>query len=156
MKPATPIRPGIEVRLITAEETLPLRLAVLRPGRPRDSAIFPGDDAPDTRHYGAFLDGRLWSIASLYRAELPEKPGQEAFQLRGMATDPSARNQGLGRALMVACIEYTQAQRVPILWCNARITAADFYRKLEFEAIGPQFVIPDVGPHFRMWRRSGI
>jgi len=155
MKPSAPSRPEIEVRLISAEDTLPLRLAVLRPGRPRNSARFPGDDAPDTRHYGAFRAGRLLSIASLYRAELPEKPGQSAFQLRGMATDETARNQGLGRALVVACVEHARSERVPILWCNARTTAADFYRKLEFETIGPEFVIPDVGPHFRMWRKLG-
>ena len=153
MSPPSPFPSGIEVRLISAEETIPLRLAVLRPGRPRDSAIFPGDDASCTRHYGAFRYGRLLSIASLYRAELPEKPGKEGYQLRGMATEAAARNQGLGRALVIACVEFARSQHVPILWCNARVTAVDFYRKLEFETIGPEFVIPDVGPHFRMWRK---
>src|SRR5215468_9084643 len=141
MNPTAPTRPSIEVRAISTEDTIPLRLAVLRPGRPRDSALFPGDNAPGTRHYGAFRDGRLLSIASLYRAELPEKPSQEAYQLRGMATDETARNQGLGRALVYACIEYARSQRVPVLWCNARTTAVDFYRRLEFETIGPEFVI---------------
>jgi GNAT superfamily N-acetyltransferase len=142
---------GIEVRLISSAETLPLRLAVLRPGRPRESAMFPGDDAPDTKHFGAFREGKLLSIASLYGADLPDKPGLSAWQLRGMATAEEARNSGLGRALVHACTAYAREKHAQLLWCNARIVALGFYRKLGFDTIGPQFDVPDVGPHFRMW-----
>jgi GNAT superfamily N-acetyltransferase len=140
--------------MISSAETLPLRSAVLRPGRPVEAARFPGDDAAGTAHFGAFRDGKLLSIASLFHAELPEKPGLPAYQLRGMATDEQARNQGMGRALVLACLEHARAQQASLLWCNARIVALDFYRKMGFATIGPEFEIPDVGPHFRMWRSS--
>jgi GNAT superfamily N-acetyltransferase len=153
-KPVTPSLSPIEVRMISSAETLPLRSVVLRPGRPLEAARFPGDDAAGTAHFGAFRDGKLLSIASLFPAELPEKTGLTAFQLRGMATDEQARNQGLGRALVLACLEHARAQQAKLLWCNARIVALDFYRKLGFATIGPEFDIPDVGPHFRMWRNS--
>ena len=149
------MEPKIEVRFISSAETLPLRLAVLRPGRPRESAMFAGDDAKETKHFGAFRDGKLLSIASLFAAELPDQPGAAAYQLRGMATANEARGQGLGRALVVACLDYARQQRARVLWCNARIVALEFYRKLGFETIGPEFDIPDVGPHFRMWRGIG-
>jgi GNAT superfamily N-acetyltransferase len=143
-------RETAEVRAITAEATWPLRLAVLRPGRPIEAARFPGDDAPTTRHFGAFREGCLLGIASLYLAEMPEQPGLPAFQLRGMATAPEARGLGLGRALVHACNAFTRENGARLLWCNARTGAVGFYRKLEFEIIGGKFEIPDVGPHFRM------
>ena len=139
-----------EVRVITAAETWPLRLAVLRPDRPIESAQFPGDDAQTTRHFGAFREGSLLGIASLYLAEMPEQPGLTAYQLRGMATATGARGLGLGRALVHACIAFTRENRAELLWCNARIVALEFYRKLGFKVIGREFDIPDVGPHFRM------
>jgi GNAT superfamily N-acetyltransferase len=139
-----------EVRIITAAETWPLRLAVLRPGRPIEAAQFPGDDAATTRHFGAFREGRLLGIASLYLTEMPEQPGLSAFQLRGMATALEARGTGCGRALVHACIAFTRENGAPLLWCNARTVAVEFYRKLGFAVIGGEFEIPDVGPHFRM------
>lgn len=139
-----------EVWQITADETIPLRHAVLRPGRPVETARFPGDDLPTTRHFGAFRDGRLLSIASLFEAELPEEPGSAALQLRGMATAFQAQGTGLGRALVLDCVSFARKNGARLLWCNARVPASGFYRKLGFEIVGDEFDIPDVGPHFRM------
>jgi GNAT superfamily N-acetyltransferase len=141
---------AVEVRIVKATETWPLRLAVLRPGRPIEAAQFPGDDAATTRHFGAFRDGSLLGIASLYLAEMPDQPGSTAYQLRGMATAPEARGLGLGRALVHACLAFTRANGGRLLWCNARTVAVEFYRKLGFAVIGGEFELPDVGPHFRM------
>jgi len=151
-----PIGPT-EVRLITAEDTWQLRLAVLRPGRPITSAKFPGDDEPETRHFGAFQDGHLLGIASVYRTEMPEQPGLPAYQLRGMATAREARGRGLGRELVRACAEFACQREARLIWCNARVGAVGFYRKLGFEIIGQEFEIPDVGPHYRMFSQvSGV
>ncbi len=139
-----------DIRPITAAQTLPLRQSVLRPGRPLESAQFPGDDAPSTRHFGAFCHGELLGIASLFRATMPERPGLSSFQLRGMAVAPDARGAGLGRGLTLACISCAQEQGVQLLWCNARTSAAGFYQKRGFQIVGGEFDIPDVGPHFRM------
>jgi GNAT superfamily N-acetyltransferase len=144
-------RAAIKVRTITAKETWPLRLAVLRPGRPVEAAKFPGDDLPGTRHFGAFIGGKLLGITSLYLAEMPERPGVSAYQLRGMATALDVRGLGLGRALVQACAAFTRANEAQLLWCNARTGAVGFYRKLGFEITGGEFEIPDVGPHFRMF-----
>src|SRR5580658_7960316 len=96
---------GAGIRPITAAETRPLRRAVLRPGRPGKSAEFPGDEAADTRHFGAYRDGKLLAVASLFRVEMPERAGVAAFQLRGMATAPEAAGTGLGSALVAASVE---------------------------------------------------
>jgi predicted GNAT family N-acyltransferase len=141
----------IEVRAIPAGDTWPLRLAVLRPGRPAESAKFPGDDLASTRHFGAYRDGQLQGIASLYLAAMPEKPNCPAFQLRGMATAADARGLGLGRALVHSCMAFAREHEASLLWCNARVSAVEFYRRFGFEIWGGEFEIPDVGPHFRMF-----
>lgn len=143
----------IEVRTITAPETWPLRLAVLRPRRPLSAAQFPGDDLPSTKHFGAFRENGLVGIASLFLAEMPERPVTSALQLRGMATAPEVRGAGFGRALVTACVAFARQSRLELIWCNARTSAVEFYRKLGWEIIGEEFDIPDVGPHFHMWRR---
>ena len=145
----------IEVRLISAAEAWPLRQSVLRPGRPLEMAQYPEDHTLTTRHFGAFRGARLLGIATLLRMEMPEQPGVPALQLRGMATAPEVRGEGFGRALILACLTFARENGVPLLWCNARTGAVEFYRKLGFEIVGDEFIVPDVGPHFRMWLRPG-
>ncbi len=140
----------VEVRQVSAAETVPLRHAVLRPGRPVETALFAGDDLPSTKHFGAFRNGQLLCIASLFQAELPEESGVAAIQLRGMATAPEVQRTGLGRALVIGCVAFAREKGVRLLWCNARTYAAGFYTKMGFEIVGKEFDIPDVGPHYRM------
>jgi GNAT superfamily N-acetyltransferase len=140
-----------EVREITAGETIPIRCAILRPGFPPEAAIFEGDDRPDTRHFGCFLDGQLQGVASIYRAPLPGGvPVQEGFQLRGMAVQPEMRGRGCGVALVRACELQARSQGADLLWCNARSKAVEFYRRHGFSTVGEEFDIPTVGPHWRM------
>jgi predicted GNAT family N-acyltransferase len=144
---------AIEVRQISAADTVPLRHAVLRPGRPVETALFTGDDLPTTKHFGAFRDGQLLCTASLFEAELPEEAGVAAIQLRGMATASEAQRTGLGRALVLGCARFARENGAQLLWCNARVYAAGFYSKLGFEIVSDEFHIPDVGPHYRMsWK----
>jgi GNAT superfamily N-acetyltransferase len=143
----------IAVRPITTVATWPLRQSVLRPGRPLAAAQFLGDDLPSTKHFGAFQSDELVGIASLFLAEMPEHPGINAWQLRGMATAPAVRGAGFGRALVAACVAFATASGKPLIWCNARTSAVGFYRKLDWEILGAEFDVPDVGPHFHMWRR---
>ena len=135
---------------ITAEETIPLRLAVLRPGLPREAAIFPEDAR--AVHFGAFRDGEIVAIASLLREDLPGEAGR-GWRLRGMATAEAAQSQGIGGQLLRACLHYVAARGGEILWCNARTEAAAFYAKHGFAVRGEEFEIPGVGPHFVMWKR---
>jgi GNAT superfamily N-acetyltransferase len=155
MVTATPMEhiSQIEVRAITASETWPLRLAVLRPGRPLPAAQFAGDELPSTKHFGAFQGSALVGITSLFLADMPENPGLSALQLRGMATAPEVRGAGFGRALVAACLACGRESGMKLIWCNARTSAVGFYSKLSWEIAGAEFDIPDVGPHFRMWRR---
>jgi len=138
---------AVAVRTIASVDTHPLRRAVLRPGQPPEAAVYPGDDDPRTRHFGAFAGDRLVGIASLYAESRSGEPAR-GWRLRGMATDPSARGQGAGRALLVACVEHVAAEGGGELWANARIGALDFYTRAGFEVISERFEIAGIGGHF--------
>jgi GNAT superfamily N-acetyltransferase len=136
----------VAVRPITSAETHPLRLDILRPDQPPESAVYPGDDDPTTRHFGAFVGDRMAGIASLY-AEGRTGGQTVGWRLRGMATEPAARRRGLGRALLNACVEHVAAAGGGELWANARMVAVDFYVRDGFDVVSEQFDIPGIGPH---------
>jgi L-Ala-D/L-Glu epimerase len=56
---------------IRAEHAQPLRQALLHPDRPPAFSIYPGDGAATTLHVGAFADGALQGIASVYHEAPP-------------------------------------------------------------------------------------
>ncbi len=140
------------VKPIPAAHTHPIRAVVLRPGRPATEAVFPGDEDADTVHFGAYTEGRLAGIASIYREAPPGESDDRAWRLRGMATLPEVRGRRLGVALVEACLQRVAIHGGTRLWCNARTEASGFYRKLGFEIIGGEFDIPTVGPHYLMSR----
>jgi ribosomal protein S18 acetylase RimI-like enzyme len=139
-----------QIRPIASSATHPLRQAVLRPHQELASVSFPGDEAADTLHVGAFGDGVLIAVASVCREAPAGPPDRSAWRLRGMATDPAQRRSGHGRALVHACIEHAQRRGAAQLWCNARLSAADFYRALGFQEEGDPFELPEIGPHLFM------
>ncbi len=75
-----------------------------------------------------------------------------SFRLRGMATMPDVRGLGYGRQLLELCFEHIQHHGSDLLWCNARIGALEFYKRLGFTTIGPEFDIEGIGGHFVMWK----
>ena len=147
----TPEGQDIVIRRAEAAEILDLRHAVLRQGLPRSAAIFPGDDEPTSRHYGAFRGSQLLCCATLHRNQWD---GQPAFQLRGMATAPGARRTGIGRRVMQWIERDLRAGAdTLLLWCNARVPAVEFYRAMGWVVVSEPFEIPTAGPHVRMVKR---
>jgi GNAT superfamily N-acetyltransferase len=141
------------IRPISAADTIAVRWPILRPGFPRETAVFDGDDAATTLHFGAFDGGTLVGVASIYLVPFPPHPdAAPAFQLRGMATLPEVRGRHFGEALLAACVAAAREKGAALLWCNARTSAAKFYAKNGWQIVGEEFDIPTVGPHFRMRR----
>ena len=143
----------IILRPITASATRPLRQAVLRPGQPPESAIYPGDESPGAWHVGAYRGGDLLGIASVYIEAPAGEKDPCAYRLRGMAVLPHAQGQGYGRALVQACVRHVMAHGGNTLWCNGRVSVLGFYQALGFRLVGQQFDLPFSGPHFRLVRR---
>jgi GNAT superfamily N-acetyltransferase len=140
----------ITIHRVEAAKIIDLRHAVLRAGLARETARFPGDDDAQTVHLAADHDGRTVGCATVL---LNEWNGQRACQLRGMAVDPAYQRCGLGRQLLAEIYRVATQRRVKILWANARVPAAEFYRKNGWEIVSEQFEIPTAGPHFKMVRR---
>lgn len=148
------------VRAITPVQVRQLRHSVLRPFDPPEKLVYAGDEDPDTLHAGAFADdGSLVGIASVCREPMPAGSDRRgsvdggAWRLRGMATVPAVRGQGLGRALLEACFDHIRARGGDLLWCNARVAALGFYERMDFMAQGEEFEIVPIGPHYVMTRR---
>jgi GNAT superfamily N-acetyltransferase len=141
------------IRPVTTAEARPLRSAVLRPGRPAEESIYPGDGEPEALHAGAFAGDEIIGVASVFREPPPGEADARAWRLRGMALVPSARRKGYGRALLEFCSAHVAGHGGAVLWCNARSTAEGFYRSLGFARIGEEFETPDGIPHFYMRRQ---
>ena len=143
--------PDLTIRQATLDEIIELRWRVLRPGHPRETAQFEGDDDPTTKHFGCFIGASNVGCVTIKRSVWQN---QEAWQLRGMAVDDAMQNRGLGRA-MLQLIEQTirEDARLPqLIWCNAREAAAGFYERNGWRIASERFDIATVGPHFRMVR----
>jgi GNAT superfamily N-acetyltransferase len=141
-----------ELRRIPAAQTRHLRHVVLRPHQRPEELVYPGDDAPDTFHVELLVGGEQRGVASLYREARPGSGSSTEWRLRGMAVLAAAQGRGHGAALLQACIDHAARQGGSRLWCNARTTAAGFYRRLNFEVEGDVFELPGIGPHYLMWR----
>lgn len=152
------------VRHVDANAVRPLRTQILRPSWTDRLATYPEDDAPDTAHIAVMPDGAdtPHGVGTIY----PEAPPSEhrgaipdaayadgaAWRLRGMATSSEARGTGLGRAVLQACFDHVRQSGGRYLWCNARLVAVPFYERMGMARVGPEFDIPDIGPHYVMWR----
>ncbi|MCZ4244681.1 GNAT family N-acetyltransferase [Pedobacter punctiformis] len=137
------------VKFIQPEEVLPLRSLVLRNGKPFSACVFEGDDRYDTFHLGFVADDQIRSIASFMKNDFFPDMGS-GYQLRGMATHPDFNGRGYGAALILFAVDYLKEYQIDYLWCNARSSAASFYKKLGFSTDSPEFDIPGIGFHYEM------
>ena len=135
---------NISLQQVPLHRILPLRHNVLREGRSREEALFDGDDAPGTLHFGAFISEECACCLSLIKSSFEAKP---AYQLRGMATLPEYAKKGIGRTLLDFAL--STVDHMPV-WCNARTESAGFYTKAGWAESGTPFNIEGIGPHVTM------
>lgn len=142
---------GIEICRADAEAVIELRLMVLRAGLARESAVFAGDEDPRSRHWIAVFNGKTVGCVTLHASTWEESP---AWQLRGMAVAPELRNGGVGAMLLRAVEGSVRSDSpMPMLWCNARVPAVNFYRKHGWRVVSEEFEVPTAGPHVKMLKR---
>lgn len=141
------------IKIISAKETYPVRLPILRKGKPIESCHFDGDNLLSTRHFGLFIDNTLIGVASVFRNKNKIFEQNNQFQLRGMAILNSHQRQGLGKDLIQAIENYVTENKGEIIWFNARDVALNFYKTLGYQVIGMPFNIKSIGTHYIMSKK---
>lgn len=142
--------PKIHIKSISALETHAVRHPVLRPGLPKETCVFEGDDAPDTFHLGAFLDQKIVGVLTLMSNPDYACAQEPNVQLRGMGVLDSERGLGVGAALIRSAEIQVRQKQIKLMWMNARLIAVPFYQKMGFSIKGAEFDIPVAGPHHYM------
>jgi ribosomal protein S18 acetylase RimI-like enzyme len=140
----------ITIQQISAAETHPIRLEVLRKNIPLPHE-FKGDLDNDTFHLGAFKNGTLIAVSS-YMQENNKNFKGKGYQLRGMATLPQFQGLSAGKLMLEKATEIMKLKNTNYLWCNARLAAVDFYKKQGLQTYGELFDIQLVGPHYVMYK----
>lgn len=141
------------VAFISAEDTMDLRMRILRPLHPREICEYAEDKLPTSFHIGVLNAGKVVSNGTFIqqghayfpKAILP-------YRLRGMATDPAVQGKGLGRKIILAAEEELKKRSCDLLWFNARVSAEIFYKKLGYTTIEEIFNIDTIGPHKVMFK----
>ena len=141
---------ALTVKEVTAEVTYPLRGLVLRPNG--GEIVWAGDEDPATVHLAArTADGAVVGVVRFHPAPCPYRSGATApWQLRGMATDPTVRGAGVGRALVEEGRSRVAARGGDLIWCDARVPVIGFYERMGFTVVSEPFDKPGIGPHVGM------
>ncbi|RYD94355.1 MAG: GNAT family N-acetyltransferase [Sphingobacteriales bacterium] len=83
-------------------------------------------------HFGAFGEKYLLAVVSLFQ-------NGTDYQFRKLAVDPDHQKQGIGSKLLQYITDYAKAEGGTRIWCNARLTAIDFYAAHGFTRTGNFF-----------------
>jgi len=142
----------MEIKKITAFETIIVRHPVLRLGKPIASCYFEGDDLPTTSHFGLYFENQLVAIISSFKVQNKLFIEENQYQIRGMAVLEEFQKKGFGEALLNYCENEIKINNGELIWFNARESAVGFYKKSGYEILGDQFEIPDVGPHYILFK----
>lgn len=142
----------MKILRVSHTDTYQIRTQMLVPDHDQKKAKFEGDDDEDMSfHLGAFVDGKLVSVASFFYERNSKFQDLHQYQLRGMATLPEFQHQGLSRELLKMAFPIIKQNFCSLLWCNARTNAKGFYEKVGFTVFDSNtFEIEGIGEHILM------
>lgn len=138
------------IKFVPLELVLPLRSKMLRNSAPESECVFPTDNIEGIFHLAYYVDEtEIATVATFFPQNMQDKEAS-GYQLRGMATDAPFFGKGYGAALVKYAVDYIKEAKAEYIWCNARTSAVDFYKKQGFDVVSEEFEIPGVGPHYIM------
>ncbi len=138
------------IKFVPLELVLPLRSKMLRDGADVNECIFPTDHVEGVFHLAYYVDETEFATVATFFPKEIEGKATRGYQLRGMATDTPFFGKGYGAALLKYATDYIKTAKAEYIWCNARTSAVDFYKKQGFEIVSDEFEIAGVGPHYIM------
>jgi len=125
----------MKIRVISWQQTIPLRQSVLWPSKSPEYCYIEGDD--EGLHFGAFINEELVCVASVYLT-------LNKARLRKFATDANYQQQGIGSKMLTHIILSLKDRQVGYLWCDARESATNFYKRFGMSACSERFYKADV------------
>ena len=141
-----------EIISVDAEEIRPLRHAVLRQGQDFSTTSYLKDYKEDTFHMACMVDDKIVTCATFYPEKSIRIKSDNAYRLRGMATDYNFQRKGYARDLMNESFKELKKRDCDMVWCNARLVAIYFYKSVGFKITGDLFDISGIGPHYYMYK----
>jgi predicted GNAT family N-acyltransferase len=130
----------MNIQSIHWKDALPIRHQVLWPNKPPSFCKIDGDEMAN--HYGAYINGELVCVASIYIQN-------RTARLRKFATLLSFQGKGIGSQVLLHIISKLHEIGIDYFWCDARKSALEFYRKFGLEKEGSSFVKSNI-PYYKM------
>ena len=146
----------VDITKIDAEKVRPLRHSELRKGQDFSTTSYLEDYKADTFHMGCIVDEKIVTCASFYPEKSIKIKSNNAYRLRGMATDFSFQRKGHASDLMAESFKELKKRDCDMVWCNARLVAVDFYKSSGFKITGEIFDIEGIGPHYYMYKEINL
>ena len=134
------------------EEIQQLRNEVLWPHKSFENCILETDRLSTTFHFGVKVDGLTVATVTLQQEKNQRLQEEKQYRLRAMAVREGYRGQGFGDAIVEAGLNHLRGLGVEVVWCDARVAALNFYRRLHFNELEEEYEIPIIGMHRFMWK----
>lgn len=83
------------------------------------------EDDPEGIHFGLFANDQLVTVVSVFHEA-------KIYRFRKFATIAEVQGKGYGTLMLNYIIGYVSKMGAEKLWCNARVSAANFYGKFGF------------------------
>lgn len=125
----------MDIKRVSAEEVLGIRHEVLWPEKPVDFCRL--EDDKSGIHYGCYIDNKLVSVASVFIH-------CKRARLRKFATIKKFQGKGIGSYLLKSIITDIKKAGIEIFWCDARVSASDFYKRFSMTQKGDIFLKSDI------------
>jgi predicted GNAT family N-acyltransferase len=123
-----------------------LRYRVLRKpfGKPRGSERNEGDETAE--HFALFDGECMLAVARL------DSLTSECCQVRFVAVETEQQGKGLGYRIMQAVEEKASSKGFEKIILHARDYAVEFYKKQDYNLIGPSYKLFDILQHYEMYK----
>lgn len=79
-------------------------------------------------------------------------PQANKYKIRQVAVAPKYQKLGVGQKLLESCERYARKVNMSEIYCSARVSAEDFYKKNKFNVDGDVFVEHTI-PHVKMVKK---
>ena len=142
----------VEINKVDAEKIRYLRHSELRKGQDFSTTSYLNDYEIDTFHMACIVDDKIVTCATFYPEKSIKIKSDNAYRLRGMATDSNFQRKGYASGLMEESFKELKKRDCDMVWCNARLVAVDFYKSIRFKITGELFEIAGIGPHYYMYK----